>query len=115
MALSTQTLQEYRTTLSPDEVLRRAKEFFPRRSTLYAAFIDKEGPTFCTFRGQGTEEIVIAVAPSEGGGTVVRGSAYLFVMQIARFFTTLPPWREEESLPATRVTNAVTGVKDGAA
>lgn len=115
MALSTQTLQEYQTTLSPEEVLSRAKEFFSRRSTLYGAFIDKQGPTFCTFRGQGTEELVIAVAPREGGGTIVRGSAYLYVMQVARFFTTLPPWREEEELPATQVTNAVTGVKDGAA
>jgi hypothetical protein len=33
---------------------------------------------------------VIAVAPAEEG-TFVTGSTYLFDMQVARFFTTLPP------------------------
>jgi hypothetical protein len=70
-------------------VLARAKSFFATRSSLYAAFLDKEGPTFCSFRGQGGEEIVIGVAPAEAG-TRVTGSTYLFDMQIARFFSTLP-------------------------
>ena len=91
MALSQRTLQEYQTSLTPAEVLDRAKGFFSSRSTLYAAFLDKEGPTFCSFRGQGGEELVIGVAPAEGGaGTRVTGSTYLFDMQIARFFSTLP-------------------------
>ncbi len=47
------TLQEQRTTLGPDEVLRLAKSYFARRSALYAAFLDQEGPHYCTFRGQG--------------------------------------------------------------
>ena len=89
MATSQRTLQECLTTLAPAEVLDRAKKFFARRSTLYAAFLDKEGPTFASFRGQGGEEIVIGVAPAEGG-TRVTGSTYLFDMQIARFFSTLP-------------------------
>jgi hypothetical protein len=89
MALSQRTLQEFETTLAPSEVLSQAKGFFSRRSPLYAAFIDKEGPTFCSFRGQGGEEIVIGVAPS-GSGTRVTGSTYLFDMQLARFFSTLP-------------------------
>lgn len=89
MAASQLTLQEARTSLAPAEVLARAKEFFARRSTLYAAFLDKEGPTFCSFRGQGGEEIVIGVAPADGG-TRVTGSTYLFDMQVARFFSTLP-------------------------
>lgn len=89
MAPSQSTLQEFQTTLAPTEVLSRAKGFFSRRSPLYAAFIDKEGPTFCSFRGQGGEEIVIGVAPS-GNGTRVTGSTYLFDMQLARFFSTLP-------------------------
>lgn len=82
-------MQEYRTSLAPAEVLSRAKGFFARRSTLYAAFLDKEGPTFCSFRGQGGEEIVIGVAPADKG-TLVTGSTYLFDMQVARFFSTLP-------------------------
>lgn len=89
MAPSQRTLQEYQTTLAPNEVLTRAKGFFSRRTPLYAAFLDKEGPTFCSFRGQGGEEIVIGVAPSDGG-TRVTGSTYLFDMQLARFFSTLP-------------------------
>ncbi|HEX4468238.1 MAG TPA: hypothetical protein VH080_01835 [Gemmatimonadaceae bacterium] len=89
MAPSQRTLQEFQTTLPPNEVLARAKTFFSRRTPLYAAFLDKEGPAFCSFRGQGGEEIVIGVAPSSIG-TRVTGSTYLFDMQLARFFTTLP-------------------------
>ena len=89
MAASQRTLQESVTSLSPAEVLAQAKDFFTRRSTLYAAFIDKEGPTFCSFRGQGGEELVIGVAPADGG-TRVTGSTYLFDMQVARFLSTLP-------------------------
>jgi hypothetical protein len=90
MAPSTSTLQECRTTLSADEVLTRAKAFFSKRSALYAAFLDKQGPGFCTFRGQGGEEIAIAAIAAQGG-TRVTGSTYLFDMQVARFFATLPP------------------------
>ena len=60
MPKSRLTLQEHRTTLSPDEVLQQAKGFFSNRNSLYATFIDREGPGFCTFRGQGGEEVVIA-------------------------------------------------------
>jgi hypothetical protein len=81
---------EYRTTLTPAEVLTRAKGFFASRNPLYAAFLEKEGETFATFRGQGGEELVIGVAPIEGG-TAVRASTYLFDMQAQRFFVTLPP------------------------
>jgi hypothetical protein len=97
MNQSQRTLQEFRTTLTPDEVLAAAKQFFSRRSSLYAAFLDREGPTFVSFRGQGGEEIVIAAATHEGA-TRVTGSTYLFDMQIARFFTTLPPFKLEENL-----------------
>ncbi|HKW11622.1 MAG TPA: hypothetical protein VJO33_14650 [Gemmatimonadaceae bacterium] len=89
MPPSQRTLQEFQTTLAPNEVLTRAKGFFAQRTPLYAAFLDKEGPTFCSFRGQGGEEIVIGVTASDGG-TRVTGSTYLFDMQLARFFSTLP-------------------------
>lgn len=90
MSASQTTLQEARTTLSPDEVLARAKDFFSNRNPLYATFLEKEGPGHATFRGQGGEEIVIAAAQKDGA-TSVTGSTYLFDMQIARFFATLPP------------------------
>ena len=81
---------EYRTTVSPADVLEKAKSFFARRNPIYAAFLEKEGPTFVSFRGQGGEELVIGVAPSDGG-TAVRASTYLFDMQAQRFFAMLPP------------------------
>jgi len=81
---------EYQTTHSPAEVLAQAKTFFAARNPLYAAFLEKEGETFATFRGQGGEELVIGVAPV-AGGTAVRASTYLFDMQAQRFFATLPP------------------------
>jgi hypothetical protein len=84
---------EHLTKHSPAEVLAQAKTFFSRRNPLYAAFLEKEGPTFATFRGQGGEELVIGVAPTDGG-TAVRASTYLFDMQAQRFFSTLPPIAE---------------------
>jgi hypothetical protein len=84
------TLQETTTTLSGDEVLARAKAFFASRPSLYSTFLDKEGPGFVSFRGQGGEELIIGVAPGEGG-TRVTGSSYLFDMQVSRFFTTIAP------------------------
>jgi hypothetical protein len=100
MKQTERSLQEYRTTLPASEVLAQAKRFFARRNGIYAAFLDREGPNFVTFRGQGTEEIVIATSPAEGG-TLVTGSTYLFDMQVARFFSTLPPFELTERLAAS--------------
>lgn len=86
------TLQEARTTLSVPEVIAAAKTFFARRNSLYAAFLDFEGPTFVSLRGQGGEEVLIAAtAGQDGEGTLVTGSTYLFDQQVARFLATLPP------------------------
>jgi hypothetical protein len=71
-------------------VLEAAKGFFVRRNSIYATFLEKEGDTYLSFRGQGGEELVIGVAPATGG-TSVTGSSYMFAQQIARFFSTLPP------------------------
>jgi hypothetical protein len=97
MKQTERTLQEYRTTLPPAEVLERAKTWFAKRNGIYAAFLEREGPTFVSLRGQGGEEIVIAAAPAPEG-TLVTGSTYLFDMQIARFFATLPPFELTERL-----------------
>ena len=92
MTTQRRTLQETRTTLPPAEVLDAAKEFFTRRNSLYAAFIEQEGPTHISMRGQGGEELVIAATtPSGGGPTLVSGSTYLFDAQVSRFFSILPP------------------------
>ena len=90
MSTQRRTLQEMRTTLEPSRVLAAARDFFSGRNSLYAAFVDQEGPTHVTFRGQGGEEIVIAATPAEGQ-TLVTGSSYLFDAQISRFLSTLPP------------------------
>jgi hypothetical protein len=83
-------LQEITTPMPPADVLAAAKKFFSRRSPIYAAFLEKEGPSYLTFRGQGGEELVIGVM-SSAAGTIVRGSTYLFDQQVARFFSTLDP------------------------
>ncbi len=102
------TLQEFRTTLTPADVLARAKRFFSLRNSLYATFLEKEGPTYATFRGQGGEEIIIA-ALERDGATLVTGSTYIFDMQIARFFTTLPEVEAGQALLASGGSRAVAG------
>jgi hypothetical protein len=96
MIKSQRTLQEYYTSLAPGDVLEQARDFFQRRLGIYAAFLEREGPTHLTFRGQGTEEIAIAVQATDVG-TRVTASTYLFDMQVSRFFTTLPA---SETAPA---------------
>ncbi len=91
MNQSRRTMQEFRTTIAPAEVLTRAKVFFTRHNSLYATFLEQEGANHVTFRGQGTEEIVLA-AIARDGATLVTASAYMFDMQISRFFTTLPEY-----------------------
>ena len=89
------TLQEAYTTLSPAEAIEAAKNFFPRRNSLYATFLEKEGPGFAAFRGQGGEEVVVA-AHTDNKGTRVTGSSYMFDMQVARFLSMLPPYPSAE-------------------
>ena len=86
---ASRTLQHTETTLAPGDVLAAAKQFFARRNGIYAAFLEKEGPTYVNLRGMGGEEVLIAVAPAEQG-TRVSGSSYMFDQQIARFLSTLP-------------------------
>jgi hypothetical protein len=78
------------TALDGAEVLRRAKTFFAERVPMQAAFPEKEGPTWLTLRGQGGEEVALAVTPAPGG-TRVRGSTLFFDQAVDRFLSTLPP------------------------
>ena len=102
---SSRTLQEARTTLAPDAVIAAAKEFFSRRNTIYAAFLEKQGPTYVSFRGQGGEELIIGVAPVDGG-TRVTGSTYIFDQQLARFLGALPPLADVTPNPVAPVAGA---------
>src|SRR5688500_17512144 len=83
------TLQEAATTLAPADVIAAAKVFFARRSGIYSAFLEKEGPGYVTFRGQGGEEIVVGAVEVDGL-TRVTASTYLFDQQVARFLAALP-------------------------
>ena len=77
------------TTLSAAEVLERARTFFAERVPANAAFPEKQGPTWLVLRGQGGEEISLAVTAADGV-TKVRGSTLLFDQAVARFLNTLP-------------------------
>lgn len=83
-------LHETTTSLAPEDVLSRAKDFFTERVPHLGAFLEKEGPTYATFRGQGGEELVVAIIPHDGP-TRVRASSLLFDQPIDRFLSTLPP------------------------
>lgn len=87
---SSRQLQETLTSSSVAEVLTAATHFFARRSGVYTAFVEKQGPTHVVLRGQGGEELVIAARVTPAG-TSVSGSSYLFDQQIARFLESLPP------------------------
>ncbi|HVZ48574.1 MAG TPA: hypothetical protein VG916_07305 [Gemmatimonadaceae bacterium] len=84
------TLQTARTSMPAKDVLSAARDFFARRSGIYSAFLEQEGPTHITLRGLGGEEVVIGVAPSNGD-TSVNASSYMFDQQVALFLTSLPP------------------------
>jgi hypothetical protein len=89
-------MHETSTSLPPTEVLDRAKAFFAERDPNQAAFVEHEGQSFATFRGQGGEELTLAVFASEAG-TRVRASTLLFDQAIGRFFSTLPVVEEGDA------------------
>jgi len=77
------------TTLPASEILSRAKAFFAERVPNNAAYLEQEGPTFLTLRGQGGEEIALAVMPVPGGSRV-RASTLFFDQAVQRFLSTMP-------------------------
>ncbi len=82
-------VHETTTSLPGADVLARAKRFFAERVPNTAAFPEEEGPAHLVLRGQGGEELVIAVMGTDAG-TRVRGSTLMFDQGIGRFFSTLP-------------------------
>lgn len=87
-------MQEARTSLDPTAVLNEARVFFTRNNSIYAAFLEKESSRHMVFRGQGGEEIIVAVEPADGGSRVT-ASTYMFDQQVARFLSTLRPTASE--------------------
>ena len=103
MTTQRRTLQETRTSLTPAEVLRAAKEFFARRVSIYAAFVEQDSEKHVSLRGQGGEEVIIG-AMERDGATLVTGASYIFDAQIGRFFSMLPPASAPETvLPPVEV------------
>lgn len=82
-------VHETTTSLGPADVIHAAKQFFAERMPQYAAYPEKEGPTYLTLRGQGGEEIALAVIAGEQGNRV-RASTLLFDQALGRFLSTLP-------------------------
>lgn len=82
-------VHETTTSLPGADVLALAKRFFAERVPNTAAFPEEEGPAHLVLRGQGGEELVIAVMGTDAG-TRVRGSTLMFDQGIGRFFSTLP-------------------------
>ena len=66
-------VHEMTTTLSGAEVISRAKTFFAERVPQYGTFLERESAVHATFRGQGGEEIAIAVI-AMGDTTRIRAS-----------------------------------------
>jgi len=82
-------IHESVTTLSAAEVIERARRFFAERVPANAAFPEKQGPNWIVLRGQGGEEISLAVTTADGVSKV-RGSTLLFDQAVGRFLSTLP-------------------------
>jgi hypothetical protein len=80
---------ETTTTLDAAEVIARAKAFFAERVPQTAAYPEEEGPAFLTLRGQGGEEIAIAILPDQAANRV-RASTLFFDQGVERFLSTLP-------------------------
>ena len=82
-------VHETTTTLSSGDVIARAKAFFADRVPQNAAYPEMEGRGFLALRGQGGEEIAIAIF-STATGQRVRASTLLFDQAVSRFLSTLP-------------------------
>ena len=82
-------IHEISTTLPAAEIIARAKTFFSERVPNSSAYPEREGSAFLTLRGQGGEEIALAVLPTAGGSRI-RASTLFFDQGVQRFLSTLP-------------------------
>lgn len=78
------------TPLPAASVLDRAVAFFAERVPLQAAFPESRSPQHLVLRGQGGEEVALAVRDT-AAGTLVRASTLLLDQALDRFLGTLPP------------------------
>jgi hypothetical protein len=85
-------VHEIVTSLPPEQVIARAKAFFGSQVPNNAAYPEQEGPGYLSLRGQGGEEIALAVIPGDGSHRV-RASTLFFDQAVGRFLSTLPGGR----------------------
>ncbi|HET7602466.1 MAG TPA: hypothetical protein VFK36_05570, partial [Gemmatimonadales bacterium] len=88
-------IYEKTTSLDAAEIFVRARQFFTERVPQQAAYPEKGGDTWIVFRGQGGEELTIAVFP-DGPASRIRASTLFFDQPLERFLSTLP----EAEVPA---------------
>ncbi|HET8635177.1 MAG TPA: hypothetical protein VFL88_13595 [Gemmatimonadales bacterium] len=88
-------IYEKTTSLDAAEIFARARQFFAERVPQQAAYPEKSGESWIVFRGQGGEEITIAVFP-DGSAFRIRASTLFFDQPLDRFLSTLP----EAEVPA---------------
>jgi hypothetical protein len=86
-------IQEVLTDLPPEEVIRRAQEFFALRFTSYAGFPEDSGDTHVRFQTE-AGDVTIGVG-RQGGRNLVRGSTSRMHHELSQFLTTLADQAEE--------------------
>lgn len=80
------------TSAGREEVLTSAVRFFAERIPHHAAFPERLGSHHVVLRGQGGEEVALAVLPgSREGVTRVRASTLFYDQAVTRFLSLLPP------------------------
>ena len=98
-------IQEVLTELPPEEVIRRARDFFSLRLTPYAAFAEDEGPAHIRFSTE-AGDLTIGVGEQEGR-RLVRGSTSRMHHELSQFLSTLaPPEEVRQNLPGPGASGA---------
>lgn len=97
--------QEVLTTLSADEVVRRAREFFSTRFSPYAGFTEDAGESHIRFMTE-AGEVAIGVG-TEGEYRLVRGSSSRLHHELSQFLITLaPPEDVRQNVPGPGASGA---------
>jgi hypothetical protein len=85
-------IQEVLTELPPEEVIRRARDFFTLRFTPYAGFTEEAGPTHVKFATE-AGDVTIGMGRQEERW-LVRGSSSRLHHEVSQFLATLAPPEE---------------------
>lgn len=99
-------IQEVVTDLEPEEVLRRAKEFFATRFTNRAGFLEEESASHVKLELEAGE--ILVSASRQNGRTSVRGSTSRAHGELSKFLMTLGAAAEEvrQNLPGPGASGA---------